>query len=214
MRISARAISQATALCLAAGYVDALGYIQYGGVFAANMTGNTVLLAISAAAGDWQKAVPHALALGAFLSGALISETLTRLLRRSSIALLLSAVPLIALYLASPEGRVALALLAFGMGLQGAAMVRFDGASLQTVVITGTLLKLIEAVVNRFVPPETGATAGSLWLFWLAWIAYGVGALLSYNAIAVVGPEMILLPILVLVPVAASLEFLPKRSGQ
>jgi uncharacterized membrane protein YoaK (UPF0700 family) len=213
MRISARAIWQATALCLVAGYVDALGYIEYGSVFAANMTGNTVLLAISAAKGDTQKAVTYALTLGAFLAGGLVSETLTRLLRRGSIALLLSIVPLIVVYVAAAEGRVALALLAFGMGLQGAAMMRFDGASLQTVVITGTLLKLTEALVNRFLPPETGAVTGLLSLFWLAWIAYGVGALLSYEAIQITGPVMILLPILVLVPIAASLEVQPKQSA-
>src|SRR5947207_771432 len=84
------------------------------------LTANTVLLAISVAKGDTQKAVTYALTLGAFLGGALIAETLTRLLRRNSVALLLSAVPLVALYLAAAEGRVALALLAFGMGLQGA----------------------------------------------------------------------------------------------
>jgi uncharacterized membrane protein YoaK (UPF0700 family) len=105
---------------------------------------------------------------------------------------------------------VALALLAFGMGLQGAAMMRFDGANLQTVVITGTMLKLTEALVDRFVPPEAGAPAGLLPLFCLAWIAYGTGVVLSYGAMNVVGPTMILLPVLVLVPVAASIGFRPK----
>ena len=33
-------------LAFAAGYVDALGYLGLGGVFTANMTGNTVLLGI------------------------------------------------------------------------------------------------------------------------------------------------------------------------
>jgi uncharacterized membrane protein YoaK (UPF0700 family) len=210
MRISRRAISQATALCLVAGYIDALGYIDYGSVFAANMTGNTVLLAISAAKGDTPKAITYVLTIAAFLGGALISEILTRLLRRGSIALLLSAIPLIALYATSAGGREALALLAFGMGLQGAAMMRFDGANLQTVVITGTLLKLTEALVNRFIPPEGGATEGLLSLFFMAWIAYGIGALLSYGAVTHLGPEMILLPILVLVPVAMSLGFRPR----
>jgi len=205
MRISARAIVQATALCLVAGYVDALGYIEYGNVFAANMTGNTVLLAISAAKGDLQKSTTYILTLSAFVAGALIAETLTRWLRRGSVAILLSALPLIVIYLFAAEGREALALLAFGMGLQGAAMMRFDGAALQTVVITGTMLKLTEALVNRFMPPETGATPGILSLFWLAWIAYGIGALLSYGAMTLADPATILLPILVIVPVAADL---------
>ena len=38
---------QATLLTIIAGISDAVGYITMGGVFAANMTGNTVLAGIS-----------------------------------------------------------------------------------------------------------------------------------------------------------------------
>src|SRR5581483_2107231 len=150
--VSARAVAQAGALCLVAGYVDALGYIQYGSVFAANMTGNTVLLAISAAKSDWERVTTYALTLATFLVGGLVSETMLRILRRPGVPLLLSALPLVAVFATGADGRTALALLALGMGLQGAAVSRFHGANLQTVVITGTLLKLTEAGVDRVLP--------------------------------------------------------------
>ncbi len=40
---------RATTLTIVAGIADAVGYITMGGVFAANMTGNTVLAGIAAA---------------------------------------------------------------------------------------------------------------------------------------------------------------------
>jgi len=46
---SARDTAQATILTVIAGIADAVGYITMGGVFAANMTGNTVLAGIAAA---------------------------------------------------------------------------------------------------------------------------------------------------------------------
>ena len=42
-----RQIVQATGLTIVAGMADAVGYITMGGVFAANMTGNTVLAGIA-----------------------------------------------------------------------------------------------------------------------------------------------------------------------
>ncbi len=50
---------QATLLTIVAGIADAVGYITMGGVFAANMTGNTVLAGIAAAQRDYTDAWHH-----------------------------------------------------------------------------------------------------------------------------------------------------------
>ena len=47
-----RDTNTAALLCIAGGIADAIGYVQ-SGVFAANMTGNTVLTGISLANGDF-----------------------------------------------------------------------------------------------------------------------------------------------------------------
>ena len=71
---------QAALLCGIAGYVDALGYLKLGSVFAANMTGNTVLLAIVLAQGEWARAAVYGLTLAAFFAGALSASVLKRAL--------------------------------------------------------------------------------------------------------------------------------------
>jgi len=47
LRLPARDTVRATILTIIAGIADAVGYITMGGVFAANMTGNTVLAGIA-----------------------------------------------------------------------------------------------------------------------------------------------------------------------
>ncbi len=57
-------------LTCAAGYVDAVSYLQLGHVFTANMTGNTVLLGLSLIERNAPAAVRSGLAVGGFLAGA------------------------------------------------------------------------------------------------------------------------------------------------
>ena len=61
----------AATLCAAAGMADAIGYVN-SDVFAANMTGNTVLVGLSLAEGQWQLALERASTVLAFMGGAII----------------------------------------------------------------------------------------------------------------------------------------------
>lgn len=199
-------VARAALLCLIAGYVDAIGYIDYAHVFAANMTGNTVLLAISLAERQWPRALTYAMTLAAFLVGALLAEIAKRRGVRPAIPLLVSAVPLVALTTVKLDGSAALALLAFGMGMQGGSVARFHDINAQTVVITGTILKLAEALVFRLAPgrgdPRTPPPPAALPVFGLSWLGYGVGAVLSVAAAQQLGQLKLLLPLIVLIPVA------------
>src|SRR5260370_19332964 len=86
---------RAALLCAVAGYVDGFGYLELGGVFAANMTGNTVLLTIAATRGDWDRAIVDALTLAAFLLCALAATFLKHALLRPFLSLLLAAMLLV-----------------------------------------------------------------------------------------------------------------------
>jgi hypothetical protein len=57
------------ALALAAGFLDAASYLGLGHTFPANMTGNTVLLAVAAARGSGTDALQSATALAGFAAG-------------------------------------------------------------------------------------------------------------------------------------------------
>ena len=66
---------QATLLTIIAGISDAVGYIS-GGVFAANMTGNTVLAGIALAESRYPDAGRHLAPLVAFFIGAMLARLL------------------------------------------------------------------------------------------------------------------------------------------
>ncbi len=70
---------QATLLTIIAGISDAVGYITMGGVFAANMTGNTVLAGIALSEGRYPDAGRHLAPLVAFFIGAMLARLLLRL---------------------------------------------------------------------------------------------------------------------------------------
>jgi uncharacterized membrane protein YoaK (UPF0700 family) len=199
--------ASAVLLCLIAGYIDAIGYTDYDHVFAANMTGNTVLLSISLAQADWPLAATRALTLASFLLGALAAEFIKRAGFRPTLPLLLSGAPLVLVYSVQPDANWTLAALSFGMGLQGASVARFANINVQTVVITGTLLKLAEASVHRLVSGQDAAQPASpphaLSLFWLTWLSYAVGAVLSLAAHGL-GPLKFLFPLIPLIPAALS----------
>ncbi len=179
-------------LCAVAGYVDGFGYLQLSGVFAANMTGNTVLLTIAATRGDWDRVTVDAFTLAAFLLGALAASFLKHALLRPFLALLLAAILLVLAHWPELDGLFALVLLAGAMGLQGAALGRFADISLQTVVVTGTILRLADALVDGFwrrlrsvTPDGSGAAAGdgaaaltaAAWLFYALGVAGGVAGI-------------------------------------
>ena len=89
--IAIRSNLQAALLTIVAGMADAVGYISLGGIFAANMTGNTVLAGIAVAEGQYALAGRQFMPLIAFFLGALLARLLLRLLRKPSAPLLLEA---------------------------------------------------------------------------------------------------------------------------
>ena len=189
--IAPRILARAGTLCLIAGYVDAVGYTELGGVFAANMTGNSVLLAIAAMRGEGARVASYALTLVVFLAGAILSSAVRRMTRRPFVGLVgAAAILLVAVFVAPPFER--LGLLAFAMGLQGAAITRFGPTSLQTVVVTGTMIRLADNVVEHALPERSAPTAGATRLDALAWLAYIAGAALAIFAQHATGRPLLL----------------------
>ena len=207
-------IRRAALLCLAAGYVDAYGYVDLGGVFAANMTGNTVLLGIAAARGDWARIPPYALTLGAFFLGAMAASALKRaILDRPFPPLLVAAALLAVAERLGLGGDLVLLVLAFAMGLQGASLNRFGGTALQTVVITSTLLNLADGFVHHGWRAARGGDASGpeMPLLGAAWLTYAVGAAAGVLVSRHLGLPLVP-PAVVLVIVAIDLA-LARRNG-
>lgn len=201
-----RSALQAVVLALVAGIADAIGYLDMGGVFAANMTGNTVLAGIAAAQQDYQGTWHHLAPLAAFFSGAMISRLMLRLTGRPTAALVAEAALMagVGFLPIGPEPQVLI--LAVAMGIQASAITRFAGVSLSTVVVTSTLARTADGLVDRLAGSQGQAlpSVERPWLLAMTWTAYLVGALAGAWLVALLAWPLlvpaVLVGLLLLVP--------------
>jgi uncharacterized membrane protein YoaK (UPF0700 family) len=180
---------QATLLTIVAGISDAVGYITMGGVFAANMTGNTVLAGIAVAEGRYPDAGRHLAPLVAFFIGAMLARLLLRLWNRPMIPILLEAAVIGAMGFLPLGTESAVLILAFAMGLQASAITQFGGVSVSTVVVTSTLARTADAALDHLWPAEAAklpvvATPRLLLLTWLGYLVGAVAGGLLLHAVA------------------------------
>lgn len=169
---------QATLLTIIAGISDAVGYITMGGVFAANMTGNTVLAGIALAESRYPDAGRHLAPLVAFFVGAMLARLLLRLWARPTIPILLEAAVIGTMSFLPLATEPAVLVLAFAMGLQASAITQFGGVSVSTVVVTSTLARTADAALDHLWPAEARKlpVVATPRLLMLTWVGYLVGA--------------------------------------
>ena len=171
--------------------MDAATYLGLGQVFTANMTGNTVLLAIAVAEGSGAAAARSGAALAGFCAGVALGalsrdpEESRPWPARVWVALVLDLLALAALGIgwglagAHPASGVRYGLIvasAVAMGLQSAATRAAPLSGISTTYMTGTLTRAIEGAVSRARPRAreseraTDFRAGT-------WVVYLCGAL-------------------------------------
>jgi uncharacterized membrane protein YoaK (UPF0700 family) len=143
-------------LTFATGLVDAVSYLGLGHVFAANMTGNVVLLGFAFAGAGGFTAGPSLVALACFMVGAAAGGRMARALesrreRWLAIALgtecaftALAALSAVGVHAGSGGGHrfVVIGMLAAGMGVRNATVRRLAVPDLTTTVLTMTITSL------------------------------------------------------------------------
>jgi uncharacterized membrane protein YoaK (UPF0700 family) len=158
-------------LTLTTGLVDAASYLGLGHVFAANMTGNIVLLGFGIAGAGGLPVVAPIVSLVAFLVGAGAGGRLARTVgarrrRHLLVALGIEALLVLAaavwaavvdVHAGAFSGDVVIALLALGMGVRNTTVRAFAVPDLTTTVLTMTLTGLAADS-----PPFGGSGAGSV----------------------------------------------------
>jgi uncharacterized membrane protein YoaK (UPF0700 family) len=158
-------------LTLTTGLVDAATYLGLGHVFAANMTGNIVLLGFGIAGAGGLPVVAPIVSLAAFLAGAGAGGRLARSLgqhRRRHLLVALIAEALLVVVAAiwtaavdvragAASGDVVIGLLALGMGVRNATVRAFHAPDLTTTVLTLTLTGLAADS-----PPAGGDGSGTV----------------------------------------------------
>ena len=190
---------RATILTVIAGIADAVGYITMGGVFAANMTGNTVLAGIAVAQRNYTDAWHHLAPLIAFFLGAMLSRLLLRLSHKPTAGLLVEAALLAVVGFLPISPELAVLILAVAMGVQASAITHFSGNAVSTVVVTSTLARTADTVLDRLWPGEKKPlpAVANLPLLALAWMGYLAGAVAGTLLLAVM-PYPLLVPVVLL----------------
>lgn len=154
-RTDAATLGLMLALTFSTGIVDAIGYLGLDRVFAGNMTGNVVILGMALSGVANLPVVGPAIALGAFMLGAVVGGRVLRPVAKgwtTRTTSLLTAVGLLLGVLAlvlglAPEHPEWLALTVTGvlggtMGLQAATARHLGVKDVTTVVVTSTITGL------------------------------------------------------------------------
>jgi len=214
-----------TLLAGVAGYVDAVSYLDLGGVFTANMTGNFVLLSIAIGQGETSAAFRSGVALCGFVLGGVIGEGFARRIDEASTWSVARRVVLLELgtlsasavgrYLATPFSGwvtgVVILLSAIAMGLQTVATRHLWMPDVSTTYLTGYLTNMVVRTVDWLgstplrggASPDSRGSASSFvpWLnlFAVVWILYAIGAIAG-SALVPRWPSLVLaVPVAVLV---------------
>lgn len=199
-------------LTLVTGAADATGFLALGGAFSSVMTGNMVLLGLSAGHTDAALAITSASAIVSYvvgvLAGARIAGTPTPgdpvWPRQVSRALTAEAVVLLVFLLVwevtlgnrSPGAELALLMVAAAaLGIQSSAIQRFGVSGLSSTYLTGTLTTLIGAIAARN-PRHTLLPSAQVLAALI--IGAGVGALVV-EQLPLLSPILIITPLVVVI---------------
>jgi uncharacterized membrane protein YoaK (UPF0700 family) len=213
-----------------AGFVDAFGFLALDHVYTAQMSGNTIGLAVNLAAGRPFEALRHGLPIATFLLGLTVTAILIELGRRRGIRRLLAAALLLEaaalavfaawggdlLAVARQPGDdwslfLLIAIAAVAMGIQNTSLRMSGVLGVYTTHVTGTISKMSEDAVRTLfarIAPGDGKDEphGTEMLLsagiWASFLAGAVGAGL---VTPLWGPNLTLLPaIAVLLAIAGT----------
>ncbi len=183
------AVLLASALAFIAGFADGSAYIG-SHLFAANMTGNTVLFGLAVAAGDLWRAIAVALPIAAFVCGAAAAQVILRSGARH-FAFLLEAALLAAAGALDGRGP-GLEIIAVAMGVQNTSLETFAGVKANTSFITGNYNRIAKALVELVSGNEVSEQTRSLAVLVPLTIAYASGAGCAGFLVARHAPHLLL----------------------
>lgn len=163
-----------TVLTVVSGFVDAVSYLGLGRVFAANMTGNVIIIGFAAAGAPGFSVLGSVTSLGAFLAGAVCAGRLTGVFAgraratwvRSVFvteAVLLAVATAVAFAWPGGATYTLIAVLAWAMGLRNATVRKLGVPDMTTTVLTMTLTGFAsESSLAGGTAPRTGRRIASV----------------------------------------------------
>lgn len=202
-------------LALNSGATDAIGFVSLGGAFTSVMTGNMVLIGLSAANSDGAVALRSALAIVFFMAGCVVGSrvagrpadgdpvwppSVTRALWIEFAAFAVYGIGWWASG-SNPTGNVQLVLLsvnAVALGTQSSAVLRFGVSGLSTTYMTGTLTTMMATLAAGRHPRRVLPSAQII----VGLVAGAAAATLLAVYLPVIAPVLQLVTVLVVIATA------------
>lgn len=181
---SRRNIALACALSALAGYVDAIGFLQLGGLFVSFMSGNSTRMGVYLVAGNWLAAAEALGLIALFVVGAAFGSliVLGRGVHRQPWVLLAEALLLAAAALCYALGlpNLAVATIVMAMGMENAVFQIEGGGGLGLTYVTGALVKVGQYLAVAVTGGDRLGWVPNL-LLWAALAAGGVCGAAAYH---------------------------------
>jgi uncharacterized membrane protein YoaK (UPF0700 family) len=189
-------------LTACAGFVDAVGFVQLGGLYTSFMSGNTTQMGAALADGTWGLAVLPLVLVAMFFLGSFLGSACS--LRQSRGGLVATYLLVIATLVAAialhiiPDATApqSMAVLALGMGAQNALVAPVGAVRLGATFITGTLFAAgndLARALARTAPPWRWLQHLLVWLCLLVGALVGAVAFSQAGVYALVGPGAVYL---------------------
>ena len=190
-------LALAVALTSLAGFVDAVAFVRFGGLFVSFMSGNTTEMAALPSQGRIAEAAAAAGVIALFVMGAFAGRLLAQSAgawRRPALLSVVAGLLATSAVAVSPgaEGpalTLGVAALALAMGLQNSVLRQAGGAKVTLTYVTGTLVNLGHGLADAVL--GQGSVWGSYLLMWLGLVggaALGALGATRYGALALVAP--------------------------
>ena len=165
-------------LTAVAGYVDAIGVLALGGLFASFMSGASVSLGIAASEGVWTMAGEAILLIATFVAGATAAVVMAGVTGAWALptVLLFEGVLLAGAVALAMQGWAesdAILAVVAAMGVQNTALKPYNGMRLGVTFMTGTLVSLSQALGAALLG-RAGRWAWSA--HGAVWLAFACGA--------------------------------------
>ncbi|MGI4737430.1 MAG: YoaK family protein [Janthinobacterium lividum] len=168
------ALSFTLTLVALAGYVDAVSYLRFAGLFVSFMSGNTTSLGVAVAHEDAAKAGELAGVVALFVAGVVAGSLLHRWAGRWGNTLLLVAIANL-LVLATTLPATTITSLVLAMGVLNASVHQVGRVKVSLTFVTGTLVRFGAGLADWL----SGAAPAHDWLWpvtlWLAFLAGALG---------------------------------------
>ena len=159
------------AMAALAGWIDALGFIQFRGLFVSFMSGNSTQAAVSFVQRDFGQVIEFGRTITLFVLGVVAGE-LVAVVGGSRVRLLVLGCEGVCLGLCAFAARVQFgdailaSLLAFAMGLQNAVLHRAGEINVGLTYVTGTLVQVGRNIANALRGNGGLRTSASLLGLW------------------------------------------------